>query len=405
MARVLFAAESFHPVLGGGEKHIREMSASLAASGLGVSVLTRRGQKDWPREERLDGVRVLRVPPCGPGRIGKYAMVPPMLAALRRERDTYDVVSVCGTRVLGWPVLARARRLGKRVVLQAEMTGEMSGEIYVWGTPLHHRVFLKLMAPLLRLRNRALRRADAFVAISRPIEQEFLAAGLPRERVHYIPHAVDTDRFRPAEPGEAARLRVRLGLPSGALLVVFTGRLLKGKGLEYLIEAWAELAPALPRIHLAILGSGAGQMLSVEDEIKARAQALGLAGRITFTGRVENVDEYLRAGDVFVFPSVFEGLPHSIVEAAAAGLPSVASRAGGIPDVIVDQENGLLVPPADSAALAQALRAMIGTDEMRARMAARAREIASARFSLTAVTREYRDLFEGLAGANARPSV
>jgi len=103
VTRVLFLTESFHPVLGGGEGHVRDLSRRLAASGVAATVVTRRGERAWPAEETLDGVRVVRVPPAGPGRTGKYAMVPAALLALRRETAAYDVLVVRGTRVLGLP--------------------------------------------------------------------------------------------------------------------------------------------------------------------------------------------------------------------------------------------------------------------------------------------------------------
>ena len=396
MARVLFVAESFHPVLGGGEKHIRDLSAALVRAGMPATVLTRRGRRDWPREEMLDGARVLRVPPAGPGRVGKYAMVAPVMAAMRRERANYDVVMIPGTRILGLPGLIAAHALGKPAVLQAEMTGEMSGEIYVWGTPFQRPAIMRLLRPAIVARNLWLRRAEAFVAISRPIEQEFLSAGLARARVVYIPHAVDVTRFRPAERDEAGALRGRLGLPPDALLMTYTGRLLKGKGLEVFVAALAQIAPSAPQAHAVIVGAGGGQSLSIEEPLKEQVRSAGLAARVTFTGRVENVEEYLRASDVFVFPSLFEGLPHSIVEAAAAGLPMAASRAGGIPDVVEHEGNGILVEPGDVSQLAAALRRLIGEPQTRARMAARARATACERFALAAVARQYRDLFESL---------
>ncbi|HEY2941633.1 MAG TPA: hypothetical protein VGN09_04285, partial [Vicinamibacteria bacterium] len=98
MTGVLFLTESFHPVLGGGEGHIRQLSGRLAAAGMHASVLTRRIEAAWPASETIDGVRVVRVGPVGRGRRGKYAMVGPALAALRRERHAFDVLVVRGTR-------------------------------------------------------------------------------------------------------------------------------------------------------------------------------------------------------------------------------------------------------------------------------------------------------------------
>ena len=86
MTRVLFLSESFHPTLGGGEQHILRLSRRLAATGMPSTVLTRQAEPSWAREETLADVRVLRVPPPGPGRSGKYKMVPRALRALHRER-------------------------------------------------------------------------------------------------------------------------------------------------------------------------------------------------------------------------------------------------------------------------------------------------------------------------------
>src|SRR5262249_20864973 len=118
LTRVLFLCESFHPVLGGGEGHLRALGRALARAGAAVTVLTRRSEAVWPAEESLDGMSVVRVPPPGPARTGKYRMVPHAMAALVRLRGAYDVLIVRGTRVLGLPGLLAARAHGKRVILQ-----------------------------------------------------------------------------------------------------------------------------------------------------------------------------------------------------------------------------------------------------------------------------------------------
>ncbi len=401
MTRVLFVAESFFPVFGGGERHIEDLSAALVQRGLGATVLTRRGKRDWPSEEMRRGVRVVRVAPAGPGRIGKYGMVPFAVAWLLRQRHTYDVAIVCGTRILALPVLLASLATRRPVVLQAEMTGELTGEIYVWGTAFHRPSVLRALRPFLAARNVMFRRSRAFVAISRLIEREALDEGFARENVAYIPHAVDVHRFRPATGAERAELRARLGLPPDRTLVTFTGRLLKGKGLDVLVSAFAGVVREHQDAHLVVVGSGESQMLSVEQETHAQVGALDLRERVTFTGRVDNVEDYLRASDIFAFPSLYEGLPHSPLEAAAAGLPAAASRAGGIPDVVLEGENGWLSEPGDVDGLRSSLARLLGDPGERARLAARARDIAVERFSLEAVTERYRKLFERVATSDS----
>jgi glycosyltransferase involved in cell wall biosynthesis len=394
--RVLFLTESFYPVLGGGEQHIRTLASHLASSGMEASVLTRRSAPEWPAEEWLDGVRVLRVGPSGPARTGKYAMVPRALARLWAERGRCDVVVVRGTRVLGLPGLVAGRLLGKRVVLQPELNGEMSGEVYTWGTPLDRPAPRWLVRRLTALRNLLMRDADAFVAMSRRIREEFLEAGVAAPKVAHIPHGVDTARFRPASLDEQRELRRRLGLPAEGVLVVYSGRLLRGKGLESLVDAFGSLASAS---RLILVGSGAGQALSVEEELQARVSQAGLGERVVFTGRVDRVEDYLRACDVFVLPSVFEALGIALVEAAACGLACVGCRTGGIVDVIEDGRSGLLVAPGDTRELAAALARLVAEPPTRASLGREARRVAVARFDLQASIESYRALFEELTSS------
>jgi glycosyltransferase involved in cell wall biosynthesis len=392
VTRVLFLTESFHPVLGGGEGHVRDLSRRLAASGMPATVVTRRGDRSWPARETLDGVGVVRVPPAGPARTGKYAMVPAAMAALRRAAPAHDVVVVRGTRVLGLPGLLAARMARRPVVLQPEVNGEMTGEVYTWGTALDRPVARRAIGMAVAARNRLLRDADAFVAMSRLIHDEIVAAGVAPERVRTIPHGVDTDRFRPATPEEKAELRRRLGLPAEACIVIFTGRLLRGKGLEALVEAFQS-----PPAHLVIVGSGTGQVLSVEEWVRQRVASGDLAGRVTMTGRVDNVEDYLRASDVFAFPSVFEGLGLSLIEAQACGLACVASRTGGIVDVIEDGKTGLLVSPGRVDELAAGLRELL-TDEARRRALGTAGRVRALReFDVRDSLDRYRTLFHELA--------
>ena len=174
-------------------------------------------------------------------------MVPHALAALRRLRGSYDVIVVRGTRVLGLPGLLAARALGAAVVLQAEVNGEMSGDVYTWGTRWDRGPARSAIHTAVAVRNRLLRDADAFVAMSGAIRDEFLAAGVPAEKVAHIPHGVDTRRFSPATPAERALLRERFcASPADAVVIAYTGRLLRGKGLEDLLEAFARVAAAGP---------------------------------------------------------------------------------------------------------------------------------------------------------------
>jgi glycosyltransferase involved in cell wall biosynthesis len=392
LTRVLFLAESFHPVLGGGETHVRRLGAALVAAGDAATVVTRRGERDWPAEEVVEGIRVVRVPPAGPARTGKFLMIPAATRAVLREARDHDVLVVRGTRVLGLPGLATARASGLGVVMQPETNGELSGEAWTWGKPWAGGPAGRLALGATALRNLLLRDADAFVAMSAAIRDEMRAAGVPGERIALLRHGVDTGRFRPAEAGEREALRARLGLPEG-VLAVYSGRLLRGKGLEKLLDAFTAVAGDVLDLCLVLLGSGEGQVLSVEDELRRTAADRGLASRVVFAGRVERVEDYLRAADLFVFPSVFEALGIALVEAAACGLCAVASRTGGIVDVVEDGRSGRLVAPGDAGALAAALRELARDAAARAKMGRAARAVALAHFDERDGVLRYRALF------------
>jgi glycosyltransferase involved in cell wall biosynthesis len=398
---VLFLTESFYPVFGGGEEHIRSLGARLAASGMAATVVTRRGDPSWPAEETREGIRIRRVAPSGPARTGKYRMVPAAVLALFQERDRFDVLVVRGTRVLGLPGLLAGRALGKGVVLQPELNGELSGEAYTWGTRYARGPVAALVRWGTALRNVWFRDGDAFVAMSERIRQEFLAAGVPPEKIAHLPHGVDTARFRPASPDERVALRRRLGLPADALVIAWTGRVLKGKGLETLLGAFERVAAAEPGAHLLLVGSGSGQALSIEDELRGRVQASGLRPRVTFAGRVDAVEDWLRASDVFAFPSLVEALGISLIEAAACGLPCVGSRTGGIVDVIEEGRTGLLVPPGDAEALASALRALLSDPGARAAMGEAGRRLGVRRFDVEDSLERYRSLFREVGSRRA----
>ena len=144
-----------------------------------------------------------------------------------------------------------------------------------------------------------------------------------------------------------------------------------------------------------------GREVQSEEDLRAIVLREGLGARVTFTGRLDDVSEALRAADVFAFPSVFEALGISLIEAAATGLPAVGARTGGIVDVIENGASGWLVDPGDVTALSARLRALLLDDAARARLGARGRAIAEARFDEGRALVRYRALLGEVTGRGA----
>lgn len=394
-------AETYHPVLGGGEKHTRSLALGLSNLGFTVRVITRRSSDDLPLLEDDGGVAIHRVGPSGQGRGKKFEMVPAALRLARRLTKDSDVLMNGGTRVLALPARLAVAGRACALVLRPELNGELDGSLALWGrqsSDLERRIAFALA----RGRNLLLRRAGAVVAISEAIEGEAVRAGFARERVHRIPHGIDMAEYAPVTAEEKVARRRALGLPVEKTLVTYTGRLIEGKGLETLFAALPSLAD-LPNLHLVLVGSGSGQVISIEDRLRARAEEAPLRGRVTFTGRVDNVAAYLQASDLFAFPTLDEALGMSAAEAQACGLPAVASRTGGVPDIVEDGVTGILVPPGDAGALAAGLRLLVEDSSLRARFALAARTRAQERFALAVSVGRYAELFHSLTATGGRP--
>lgn len=203
---------------------------------------------------------------------------------------------------------------------------------------------------------------------------------------------VDLSRFKPA-PAIRAEIRRQLGVPDDAVAFIFVGRLTREKGVGELCEAFAIAAAADARMHLVVVGPDEGEM-------RDRISALGaqLAGRVHYCAYVERPEDYLAAADVLVLPSHREGFSVAVIEAAAAGVPAVASRIYGVTDFIEDGVTGLLHPVGDVGAIASAMTVMAQDEARRARLATAARVRAVESFSSDRVSEElalfYRELFE-----------
>jgi glycosyltransferase involved in cell wall biosynthesis len=177
-------------------------------------------------------------------------------------------------------------------------------------------------------------------------------------KVDVIYNAVDFAHLQPT--ADRDQTRRSLGIPADAAAVAVVGRLTEQKGHRYLLDALAH-TPSLDRVHLLVAGDG-----DLRAALPDCAAALGLSSRVHFAGIRRDVGNLLHAVDLFVLPSLWEGLPLALVLAMAAGLPVVATRVGGVAEIVEDGRTGLLVPPADAAALGRAVARLIA-DPARAR--------------------------------------
>jgi glycosyltransferase involved in cell wall biosynthesis len=191
-----------------------------------------------------------------------------------------------------------------------------------------------------------------------------------------------------------AELRAQLTRATERPIVLTLARLDKQKGHCYLLEA----AARVPEAMFVLAGDGPER-----PALEAQARALGLSNRVIFLGYRDDVCDLLASCDVFVLPSLFEGLPLSVLEAMAAGKPVVATAIGGTDEAVVDGVTGLLVPPADSAALANAIRMVLSDPVLSQRLGAAGRARAHEQFSAEAMVRRISEIYDELLDSRKAP--
>lgn len=398
LPRVCLLTGSYFPVMGGGEAHARLLCGEWHRLGVPVFVMTSHKVPASPALEWVDGVAVHRVPPAGYPRLGKYLMLASSFWRLIRMRQDYDVIYVCGIRTLGLIAVLAARLLGKGCVLRAESRGELSGW-FIWGKPNGSKSALlkALFIGPVFLRNRILKKADIFLSIAPVIREEYETCGVPAEKIVEIPNGIDVARFSPVSPEGKALLRGKLNLPGGRLFV-YTGKLNRGKGLEFLLRVWKDWVPGHPDCKLLLVGSGALQFLSCEKELRDFVERNGMQQSVIFAGSVNNVSEYLQASDFFVFASESEALPLALLESLATGLPALASDIGGCRAIMTDGCEGRLIPSNDLAAWIAGLQTLVSEPALVAEWGRAGRERVVTTFGIGRVAGEHVRLFRTVCG-------
>jgi glycosyltransferase involved in cell wall biosynthesis len=295
------------------------------------------------------------------------------------RRATFDVPA--------WSRLVRFLRRERIDVLHAHMFGSN-----VWGALLgrlarvpvviaHEHGWSYEGRPLRRLVDREVvaRGADAYIAVSAFDRRQMIEVeGIPAQRIVLIPNGI------PPLVRNGHDVRAELGLSAGAHVIGTVCELRPEKALEVLVDA----ARHLSDVHVVIVGDG-----PEEAKVRNRAREAGVEDRVHLLGRRGDVADVLAAVDVAVCCSDFEAAPLSVMEYMAAGLPVVATRVGGLPDLVREGQTGLLVPPRDANALADAVRKLLDTPELRERLGAAGRERQRTEFDFARFVERIEDLY------------
>jgi glycosyltransferase involved in cell wall biosynthesis len=392
--RICLLTETYYPLTGGGETQARSLAENLVAKGFKVFIATRRVATSLKKVEEIGGVPIYRIRPVGLGQSKRWGMLLWALVVLVRMRRRYNIIYVSGFKALGVSAVLISRLLGKTCILKADSNGEMSGEFFAGGlkklrlTPSSFvvRIFLCL-------RNKILRKADGFVAITSGIVAELTRHDVKPGLIHSIPNSVDTVKFCPVSTSQKHSLREKLNVPKKNVIITYSGRLVSYKGLPLLVGVAKRILREFNDVGFVLVGSCGIDIHNCEAELKDYVKTYGLEDSIYFPGQVDNVHEYLQASDVFVSPTEKDAFPLALIEAMACGLPVISTPVGGIQEIITDRQNGLLVEPRNFQQLDDTIRALLADTALSVSLGKAAAQTVKERYSEEIVTTKYTQLF------------
>jgi len=341
--RVLIVTGIWPPDVGGPASHAPEVAEFLLGRGHSVEVVTTAAAPPAPQPYPVSWVS--RELPVGIRHLAAASRI----RELARRSDVVYSTGMLGRTALGC-TLARTPFVVKLTQDPAFERALRRGQFR--GDPVEFQSSGSTRG-LRAARDRELRRAAHVVCPSSFLAGLVRGWGIPDERISVLPN--------PTPPLPELPPRARGERP----LLVFAGRMTAPKALGVALEAVAQV----PEVDLELAGDG-----DERAALEARARELGLDGRVRFLGPLTR-DEVLalfRSADAALLSSAWENFPHTLVEALAVGTPAIATAVGGVPEIVADGENGLLVPPGDPAALAEAIRRFLADEPLRSRLTAAA---------------------------------
>lgn len=332
------------------------------------------------------------------------------VASLQRTGPLYAEMASCGLPLTSYPIKSflRPGTLRQQLRFAAYLKHEAIDIVHAYGfypivfaVPVARLAGSRVVMASIRdsgdpwtgaqrlVQRCASRLAHCVLVNATAVRARLRAEGHARRAIAVIRNGVDVDRFAPRPSDDA--LRSTLGVPSRAPLVVAVGRLNPMKGIDDFLKAIALLAGRFAEARFVIVGDGASRR-----ELEEQARRLGLAGRVVFTGTRLDVAAILSQAAISVAPSLSEGLSNVVLESMAAGVPVVATRVGGTPEILDDGVTGLLVPPCDSQALSGAIGRLLGDEALAQRLGDAARARAVNRFSMEQMVHQTEGLYRAL---------
>ena len=391
---VCFVTPEYFPISGGTGAYVYYLSHSLQKLGHNVHVVARDKQDS---EKKIDGIEVHYIKGIGNvlTRYWRFARSASKKIEKLNKKIGFDVIHANLPLV---PSFAIPKDSAKALVCAVHSTWKGEAIVTKRDNPKelnpNEKSMLRFNFMLRSYEKKLMKRSDALIAVSKYTVDELTELyGIKKEKIHVIYNGVDTEKFKPRS--NRAELRREFGLEEDKKIVLFVGRLYHRKGLEVLLRSIPPVLKDFSNVKFVISGKG---FKKKEENLRKLAKQLDIEDHVTFLGYVpdEKLPNLYSASDVFVLPAIYENFPFAILEAQSTALPVISTKVGGIPEFIVNAQNGFLINTGDSRQLAQRILTLLQDPKFAKEMGKRGRALIEEGYDWSLITDQVIALYHKL---------
>ena len=391
---VCFVTPEYFPISGGTGAYVYYLSHSLQKLGHEVHVVARDEQDS---EKTINGIKVHYIK-GGSNALVRFWSFSRSASKKLKELSAEKPFDIIHANLPLVPSFAIPDNAAKAIVCAVHSTWKGEALVTKQDNPKelnpNEKSMLRFNFMLRKYEKKLMQRSDALIAVSKYTVNELTDLyGIDKSKVHAIYNGVDIERFKPRPNRE--ELRKEFGLEKDEKVVLFVGRLYHRKGLETLLESVPPVLKEFGNVKFVISGTGFKQK---EESLKNLAKQLGIEDKVKFLGYVpdDKLPLLYSASDIFVLPAIYENFPFAILEAQSTALPVISTKVGGIPEFLVDTENGFLMDPGDTKQLAQKVLTLLQNPELAKQMGDHGRKLIEEKLDWRIITGQVIDLYHRL---------
>ena len=388
---VCFVSPEYFPISGGTGAYVYYLSRQLQKSGHNVHIVTRHKMNST---EIVDGVNITYIK-CEGNPLTKYWSFARSTFKKLEELNKKFAFDIIHANLPLVPNFAIPKESANVLVSTVHSTWKGEAEAIkhegLRKLNTNEKFMLEFNSLLRSSEKKLMKRSDALIAVSMYTKKELTEFyDIDEEKVHVIYNGVDVQKFKPNK--DRTGLRRELGLEEKQKIILFVGRLYQRKGLGTLFQSISKVVQNFKDAKFVISGEGFRQN---KEKLLKLAEKLKIENSVLFVGYFpdEKLPDLYAASDIFVLPALYENFPFAILEAQATGLPVISTKVGGIPELVTNKKNGLLVEPANSEQLTEEIMILLQNPKFAEELGKRARQLIEEKFAWPLIKNEVVDLY------------